>query len=646
MIEKATNKLTLKTGNNILKLMGKANQARNKVKQELFQISKDPTYSLPKLPPNTNEPSSILTYCQILINDDDISPDSMVQNPLNANKNEQKKLNKFSIRHSSLSFMHESPMFSTNQDSNFMSKKKMHNQMNSLQNKYSFLEIAQTSDINYFITKKLESEIVLFMSGANKVISFVSQQINDPNFKSKGRINLSHISNYIMKINKSLENERQRTYEVKFADCDIPSFELSEKVDFLDSSVTIITPNSPPFSYLFVLNLVENEEIANFAKIIHQIRSMSKKDSDEKRQNVIFSYIITNFPIFRQICQICKKNCTFSVVLFLQLPKSSSEERETEKLVNLFCEKKKSFLTNCSPKCKSLLTENLTESNQNESSGNSDDKSNNYDADSYFADDSGGNEEEDLIELESKNSSLKDIQNETNSMIDRAESDIKEATEHIDKNTEHVVEMFNEGKIRTQGKNDEVDGTILYTNEASEKADDDHSSLFELLKRLNNSEKENKEKLEKINEIRDELKIMEENIGTIKARQLQIEKESEKVNFEILEIQKQTDNQITENEKMKKNVKEMIIRTAQLKSKYNDLLNEIHEKERKQREDQWRIITEKEKEMKIKVSQSESKWRKELGNRKPPVLFVNNKENQGENNFIDQKNETNQLVDF
>lgn len=662
MKEKAVNKLTLKAGNNILKLMGKANQAKTRAKQELLKIYQEPTYSLPKLPPNTNSPSIIMTYCQILLNNN-LSLDSIAQNPLNTNNNKQRVSNNFKIRHSSLSFIHKSsldlePTNNFNQDSTFKTKKKVSKQINALQNKYSFLEIAQTSDINYFIIKKFEPEIALFMNGANKIISVISQQENGS--KTRTRINLSHISNYIMKTNKSLEIEKQRTYDVKFVGCDCPSFELSEKVDFSDSPVSIITPNAPPFSYLFVLNLVEDDEILNFAKIIHQIRKMSKEDTiDENKQNSIFSSIIVNYPIYRQICQICKKNCTFSVVLFLRI---FSKEKEAEKLVNLFCEKKKSFLIDGNVKNKSPLTKDLVEniqpqasnsddtsqSNENDSSTSSDDKNNNNNDDTYFADDSGGNEE-DQNDFETNESisieknSIND-QDEASVMIDRAESEIKETREYIIKNTDNI---FNEDDDRLQEKNEEVYEAKSYSNETkNDESEEDNSSLFELLKKLNNSEKENKEKLEKISEIHNQLKIMEENIATIKSRQLEVQKESENVDREIIEIQKQTENQANENEKMKGNVKEMIIRTSQLKSKYNDLLNEIHEKERKQREEQWKIISEKEKEMKIKVSQSESKWRKELESRKNATFCINDKENQSENDFQDQKNKYNQPTKF
>lgn len=666
-----TNKLTLKAGNNILKLMGKANQAKKRAQQEIIQLQKDPIYALPKLPPNTSDPSVISTYCQILANDA-LPKNSIKQSPLNANPKIKKTLgNKMKIRHSSLSFVHKSS-FGAIQNNNFnqstsLQGQKKFNQINELTNKYSFTEISQDSNINYFFEKIFEPEIALFMSGANKVISVISQRSSDQdnNFK---RIDLSHISSYIMKTNKSLDIEKQRTYDVKYADQNSSSFELSENVSFLDSSISVITPNAPPFSYLFILNLVDEKEIMNFASIVHQVKSLKsnfKKDGHKVSIEQTNS-IMTHYPPFRQICQLCKKNCCFSIILFLRQSSTEQEDKEAEKLANLFCEKKKSFLDGSiedhnleldgsveDHNATTIENDNLKKFNNDDvnlnnekntlnhsNSGNASGKEeNNVSAisnyeESFFADGSGDecHDDNDIITIPiSQKEEIKKIDQDYLSLIiDKAESDLKETQNYVDKNMLNIPKLSHNKSYKKRNEVIEESSSEIETN----KETTNHSSLFELLKTLNNSEKENKEKLEKINHIQDQLEIIKENLSTIKTRKEKIKEESEKVNLEIQEIGKQTENQVIENEKMKKNVREMITRTAQLKSKYGDLLNELHEKERNQREQQWKAFLDKEEELKKKVTQSESKWRKELENQRNLIFFKNEKENQNSNEII------------
>lgn len=669
MAKNEIGKTLFKPESNILQLMMKANKTRNQIHKDLHNLPKNSTFSLPKLISKDEIVVSNNIYCHILPNEQSEVP-QISQDPLISTC--QKAMSKLTnqrvtLHRTSLLFMQISDV--PNKD---------------FFNKYVFTEIAQDTDVTYFFKKIFEPEIALFMNGANKVIAVISQNAEE-------RKQLDYLSNYILKTNDQLEQSKRRIYMVKFLDQKVSSFELSEKVDFRNSSISIITPKTPPLSFLFVINLINIKEINCFAEIIKKVHNSEKN-----------KFFQPKYSFFKELCEIIRKNCCVSTVLFLNPFRKDDEEehsnaltrkeKETEKLVKLFCLKKKSFFVDSkSPKTQtnsgefnSPLGESHqgVHSNQNQTSNSKiNDEISRSSLNSSYKEIKFNHQNKSSVSpttQERKNSphiqidtnqqaeKIKNLnpKNRKNSSSDlpqnnESHSKTKEVTPNIDlqeskiNDNLHIKELqltemdpnliefnnneddfeldtnqYNElnSSNNFSKKNIELNSTEMDQTKSSQSENQfQHSNLyqtehvierqttlFDLLKNLNSSEKISRQKTEKMSSIRIEIERLQAEIESSKEKLNVSDQIETQMRQEIIEIKNQTQTIFDENVKLKEKIKEMIKRTGALETKYKDLLVELQEQDENARKKQMEKLKRKREELKSKIEENESKWRKEV----------------------------------
>ncbi|OHT02408.1 hypothetical protein TRFO_30550 [Tritrichomonas foetus] len=541
-VEKPGKKPALKTGSNIVQMMEKLKKTKSDQ-----AIKKTGTLALPQLnqlPRNTDNSSNVYTHLLL---------------PTDAQAHDIQCTLK--IRTESISLSKTSPANSV------------------LTNKYYFTSV--TANDNYEeALGRFHTEIVKFMSGGNAVLATISESSLHSTF-------LNNTTNYILNLNRNLEKAKQREFGVKFYD-DINSSKLLETtnitgINFDDINnkvikIALITPNDPPFSYLFLVNLTEYSDIRNFADIVYQIRK--KKDK-----------INTNLPIFRQISQICKKNSTISIILMLS--------SLNEKLMSFFSLKKKSF----------IIDDSLNLDKNEEDSSFSIDPFASF----HFTKSQSTTDQISSQNLQNMNDSLNLTVNGNmnqnrdfeNFLVARAENEINESL----------------------------------------KATDTNDSIMNFLQMLSISEKENQSNVKKIEEIHQSIEKLKTNLDEIKKRSNLAQSEVNKTKSEIQIIEEENEKQQEENERLKRNIREMILRNIQLKAKFDNLMIELRERDESVKEKRQRILNEKEKELKEKITQNEEKFQSEFSkrniklNEKSKILFSLSSKSKETENEVDHRSE-------
>ena len=487
-------KRTLKTDSKILKMMNESKKTKKN------QIIEKNTFSLPKA--NQNFETLVQTFCYI-------------ENDVKENGKEVK------IKHNSISISHKSE-YETIKSSNQIKK-----------NKYYFQYVETGNNFDLFMSKKVEPEIIQFMSGSTRLIALISEKTTL----------LSYLSNYILKTNLVLEKNQQSIYEIQSfkSDYNDDKKTLDEAYSFSAETFYEITKPNDSKAHLFLMNLTDPKYIQTLAELVNQIK-----------KHLIDDNIDFKIPSFNKIFQICSKNSVLTIIL---LNKSVDEI-----VFELFSSKKKSYL--------------------------------------------------EVNKADMKIKSSANI-NEPESKISSFESFI---LKRDDKNLQTDDQLIVESKSYMN--------PVFHSNNFSE----NEKIMFELLQQINLQEKENQCKIQNIHLIQNEIDSIKNHIDILKGKRKQIIEDINKVKSDIDSTEEENDFQIKKNNDLMVKLKEMILQTGNLKNKYSNFINDIHEKNDQYREKCRNFLFARDSDYQDQIKQSESKWKAEYLKRKN--MFPENDESQ------------------